>query len=307
MGLPMQKLCGRMAELLRKNPILWLPYVAAELLASCVWELRGLVQSGIMHWFTTGHFVMDGKIALTRNNLDAQSNGTIACIPIGIISIVLVVGLFVAALVATSAMVKSAEREQRSNAGMILAEIAAHSGAILLFALKLLVTFAVFAAGAVALSFAIPFFAHRRYLPTSFWFLAGDLLISVGGTAWVVMPAAMRLLEADAAVVVSRRIRNQGTILAIVTAEVGAALGFLVPRLEASLIFDSRWEVVALSTVNSLIANAPTVALLLSLALVSAGYSAQADRYKASKIREHLSVLMPLHFKESEESPTPEE
>jgi hypothetical protein len=72
-------------------------------------------------------------------------------------------------------------------------------------------------------------------------------------------------------------------------------------------MFDSRWEVVALSTVNSLIANAPTVAFFLSLALVSAGYSAQTDRDKASKIREHLSVLMPLHFKESEESPTPEE
>jgi hypothetical protein len=296
-----------MADLLRKLPIVWLPYIAAELFAICLWRLRGLVQSGIMHWFTTGHFVMDGEIRLTRDNLDAQSNATIACIPIGIAAVVLVVGLFVAALVATSAMVKSAEREQRPNAGMILAEIAAHWGAILLFALKFLVTFAVFAAGAVALSFAILFFAHRRYLPTSFWFLAGDLLISVGGTVWVVIPAAMRLLGADAAVVVSRRIRNQGAILAIVTAEVGAALGFLVPRLEASLMFDSRWEVVALSTVNSLIANAPTVAFFLSLALVSAGYSAQTDRDKASKIREHLSVLMPLHFKESEESPTPEE
>lgn len=182
-------LCAKVVELLRKNPILWVPYVAAGLLASCLWELRGLVQSGIMHWFTTGHFVMDGKIALTRNNLDAESNGTIACIPIGIAAVVLVVGLFVAALLATSTIVDSIERKQPPGAKDILAGVWAHWRRILLFGLRFLATFVFFAAGITALMYYLLFRTHRQYVyHLPFWLIAGMLLVTVGCTAWLVMP-----------------------------------------------------------------------------------------------------------------------
>lgn len=300
----MQKLCGKAVELLRNNPILWLPYIAAELLASCLWELRGLVQSGIMHWFTTGHFVMDGKIALTRNNLDAESNGTIACIPIGIAAVVLVVGLFVAALVATSVIVNSIERKQRSDARDILAVLGTHWRRILQFGLRFLATIVVFAAGITGLLYYLLFRAHSQYpyhLP--FWLLAGMLLVAVGCTAWLVMPPAIRLLRGGEVVQVSVRTRNLGTVLAILAAEAGAVIGFFVQKLEAPILLNSQLEITALAAFNSVITNAPDALFFIALALLTNESYLKNDSKKGSKNLELLQLLMPMHHGKGEEPP----
>lgn len=300
----MRKLFGRVVELLRKNPILWLPYIAAELLASGLWELRGLVQSGIMHWFTTGHFVMDGRIALTRNNLDAQSNATIACIPIGIAAVVLVVTLFVAALVATSAIVDSIEREQRFDARDMMAGLGGHYRRILLLGLRFLAIFVVFAAGTIGLLYYLLLRAHRQYLyHLPFWLLAGMLLVAVGCTAWLVMPPAIRLLRGGAAVQVSVRTRNLGTILAILAAEAGAVIGFFVQKLEAPIVLNSQLEITALAAFNSVITHAPYALFFIALALLTNECYLENDSKRGSKNLELLQHLMPSHYGKNEEPP----
>lgn len=305
----MQKLCGRVAELLRMHPILWLPYIAADLLAICLWRLRGLAEKGIFHLFTTGHShsVLGGDIAFHRYDSAALARASIAYAPIGIATIIAVVCLFVAALVATAYIVDSIEREQRPDAREILSKLAAHWRRILLFALRFLITVGVFFAGTTLLSYYLLSLAHRQELLTSFWLLAGVILIGVGCTAWLVMPAAMRLIRGEAAVLVSTQTRIRGTILAILAVEAGAAIGFFVPKLEASMLLNSRWKITALSAFNSVIANAPDALLFIALALLAAELSREDDSNKASKIRELLPFLMPLHIGKSEEPPEVEE
>ena len=89
----MQKLCGKVAELLRKNPILWLPYITADLLASCLWQLRGLAQKDIVHWFTMGHSASGGDGASPGHDYSALIRALPAYLTIGVFTIVVVVCL----------------------------------------------------------------------------------------------------------------------------------------------------------------------------------------------------------------------
>ena len=287
------------------HPILWLPYLAANLLAICLWQLRGLAEKAIFHWFTTGHShsVLGGDIAFLRVDSATLARASIAYAPIGIATIIAVVCLFVAALLATADIVDSIEREQRPDAKEILSKLAAHWRRILLFALRFLITVGVFFAGTMLLSYYLLSLAHRQEFLTSFWLLAGVILIGVGCTAWLLMPAAIRLLGGGATVLVSTQIRIRGTILAILATEAGAAIGFFVPKLEASMLLNSQWEITALSAFNSVIANAPDALLFIALALLAAELSREDDSNKVSKIRELLPLLMPLHFGKSEEPP----
>jgi hypothetical protein len=277
-----------------------LPYIAAQLIAICLWRLRGLAEKGLIRWFTTGHSVLGGENALPRSDYAAYTRASIAYLPIGIATIVVVVCLFVAALVVTAAMMDSIEQEQWPDARKIRADLAAHWRRILLFALRLLVTFGAFAAGT---ALPLVFWAYRLDLLTSFWVLAGYLLVAVGCTAWLVMPAAMRLLRRTAAVQVPAQIRNRGTILTILAAEAGAALGFFVPKMEALMILNSRWEITALSVFNSVLANAPDALLFVALTLLATEFMRESDGMKGSRLRELLPLLMPLHFGKGEEPP----
>jgi len=291
------------AELLGKHPILWLPYIAADFLAICVWRLRGLAEKGIFHWFTTSHSVLGGDIALPRHDSGTLARASITYAPIGFATIIAVVCLFVAAFVATAEIVDSIEREQRPDAREILSKLAAHWRRILLFALRFLVTVGVTVGGTAGLSYYLLSLAHRQDLLTSFWLLAGVLLIGVGCTGWLLMPAAIRLLGGGATVLVSTQTRNRGTILAIIAAETGAALGFFVPKLEASMLLNSRWEFTMLSVFNSVVANAPDALLFIALALLAAEFSRENGGEEGSKILELLPLLMPLHFGKGGEPP----
>lgn len=302
----MEKLCGRVAQLLRKYPVLWLPYIAADLLAICLWRLRGLAEKGIFRWFTTSHSVLSGEVASTHYDSASLTRASIAYFPIAIITVIIVVCLFVAALVATADIVDSIEREQPPVAREILAKLAAHWRKLLLFALRFLITAGVFFAGTTGLSYYLLFLTRRLDFLTSFWFLAGQLLIEVGCAAWFVMPAAIRLLEGGAAVRASVQARGQGTILAIIAAEAGAAIGSFVPKLEASFHLNSRWEFTAISVFNSVVANAPDALLFIALALLAAEFSGAPDGKKDSKILDLLRLLMPLHLGEGEKLPPAE-
>lgn len=298
----MLRLCRRVGELLCKHPILWLPYIAADLLAICLWRLRGLAEKGIFHWFTTGHSALGGDIALPPHDSTTLAKASLAYAPIGITTIVAVVCLFVAAFVATAVIIDSIGREQKPDARMILVILGARWRRILLFSLRFLITVGVFVGGTAALSYYLLSLAHRQDLITSFWFLAGGMLIGVGCAGWLAIPAAIRLVG-GATVPVPVQTRNQGTILAVLAAEAGAALGFFVPKSEASMLLNWRSENNVLSVFNSIVANAPDVLLFIGLALLAADLSREVDDKKDSRIRELLPVLMPMHFGKSEAPP----
>jgi hypothetical protein len=299
----MAGICRKVADLLRKHPILWLPYLAADLLSIGLWQLRGLAQKSIIHWFTTVNSVLGGNVSMPLHDNAALTRGFIAYLPIGITTIVTVVCLFVAALVATAAMVVAIERGQTPDGKTILVSLAADWRMMFLFALRFLITFAVFVGGLIALIFYLLFLTHRQDQLTSFWLQAGVLSVGVGLSSWLVMPSAICLLVGEAAVPVSTRVRYQGAMLAALTAEAGAVIGFFEPKLEASMLFGSQWEITALHVFNSVIANAPDVVLFVGLALLAIGLSQENDTKEGFKIHGLLSRLMPLHFGRDTEPP----
>ncbi len=298
----MQVLCIKMAELLRKHPTLWLPYLAADLLAICLWRLRGVAERGIFRWFTTGHSVLGGEVPLPPHDSATLAKASIAYAPIAIVAIIAVVSLFVAALVATAVIVDSIERDQRPDSRMILEALLTRWRRIVLFSLRFLVTVGIFIGGTAGLSYYLLSIAHRQGLINSFWFLAAGMLLGVGCTGWLVLPAAVRLLRGVSALV-SVKTRIQGTILAVLAAEAGAVLGFFVPSLETSLLLTSHGENNVLSIFNSIVANAPDALLFIALALLTADLSRNLDDGKNSKLRELLPVLMPMHFEKGGTQP----
>jgi hypothetical protein len=292
----MRKLCSEVVEYLRKHPILWLPYIAADLLAIFVWQLRRVAEKSIFRWFSSGHSALEGDIHAT------VAKASFAYAPIAIVSIVAVVSLFVAALVATAVIIDSIGREQRPDARMILAIPAARWRKILLFSLRFLITAGVFGGGTGGLAYYLLSRAHRQDLITSFWFLAAGTLVWVGFAGWLLVPAAIRLVG-GATALVSVQTRKQGTILAVLATEAGDALGFFLPKLESSMLLNSRWESNVLSVFNSILANAPDALLFIGLSLLAADLPRKVDEKKDSTIRELLPVLMPMHFGKGEAPP----
>jgi hypothetical protein len=298
----MQELCRRTYELLRTHPALWLPYLVAELLAIFLWQLWGMAREGIFKWFTTGHSVLGGNLSAPRDNYAALDRASIVGLPLGLATVLVVVCLFVAALVATAAMVNSIGREQKLDASEILGGVAQRWRAILLFALRFLIVFGVIGAGTTAVFFFALRMTHREDLHTWYVSNSGMMLVWVGCAAWLVMPAVIRLLRGDAAGMLSTQSRNRGTVIAILVSEAGVALGAIAQKLEAPMVLDAHWEFKALGVLNSILANAPDVVLFIALALLAADYSRESENNKRSKIHELLQALMPLHFHPDKES-----
>jgi hypothetical protein len=99
------------------------------------------------------------------------------------------------------------------------------------------------------------------------------------------------------------QVRNKGAILVILTTAAQLALGICLSKLEAPMLFDSQWQITALSVFNSIIANAPDALLFVALALLTAEFSGEGDGERGSNIRELLTRLRPMHFDKNEEPP----
>jgi hypothetical protein len=293
----MRELFFRAADLLREHPALLLPYVAADLLAILLWRLRGQAEKVIFHWFATGHLVIGIDVATPRLNPEIFARAALTYTPIGIITIVSVLWLFVAALVGTAIMVRSFEDEQSPDAKRALAEVALLWRRILMFALRLLMTAAVFTAGTVGLAYYLLYLAHHREpFFSSFWLIIALMPIGNGCTAWLVLPAAMRLIMGEANVVVSTKTKKLGTIVTVLAMEAGAVIAFLLPTLEERILLNSELTKAIIWVINSIVANSPYALLFIALALLTATSAGQEDRNKGSKLRDILPALMPLHF-----------
>jgi hypothetical protein len=297
----MKKLWRKTAELFRMHPVLWTPYVAAELLAICLWRLRGVAEKGIFRWFLTRHSVLGGDIAVPNTDHAALARASIAYAPIGLATIFVVVFVFVVALVVTASLVDAIGREQTPDLRELLAGLVPRWRRILLFSLVFLVAFGVFAAGAAGILFCLLYAVHRPDLLTSAIWPPAFLLVSVGCPAWLLMPAAIRLLRADKTMVVSVQARNWGTIIAILATEAGVGLGMVLQKAEARIMLDSRWELTVLSALNSILANAPDVLLFIALALLASENWEEVEKDRGSKVRELFQILMPLHLRQNRE------
>jgi hypothetical protein len=230
-----------------------------------------MAEKGIFRWFSTSHSVLGGEVATPMDHA-TLAKASIAYAPIGFATIFVVVCLFVSALLVTAGMVDAIGRDHTPDVRNAFAAITSKWWRILLFSVKFLLAVGVVFAGVVVPSFFALKAIHHVELLYSPKLLYAWVIVFVGCIAWLIMPAAIRLLQANSTGLVSSRTRIQATILAILVSEAGMALGMIVQKMEAGTILDSQWEVTALSALNSIVANAPNVLLFIAMALLAAKF-----------------------------------
>lgn len=298
----MIQLWRKTIELLRKNPVLWLPYLAAELMAIGLWCLWGVVRTSIFHWFTTRHSVLGGDVPASSTDYSAPTRVFQVSLPIGFVTVFTIVCLFVVALMTTASMVDAINSEQKIDVRGILAGFSQRWGKILLFSFICLVTFGACVAGGGGLFTFVLYRVDRAELLTSHISTFGIVPILVGCATWVLMPMAIGRLRDDKAAPVPSKTRNLGAMTAIVATEATALLGVILWKAEASVQLDTRFEWSMLGAFNSVVANAPDVLLFVVIALLAAEHSHEVEGGGGSKVRALLQTAMPMHFRETKDS-----
>jgi hypothetical protein len=252
----MRSLCRKTVELCCRHPILWLPYILAQLLVTLLWWVRGTVDKGFVESFRTPDYI------------HGRARAAMAYIPIGFSAEFACGLLFVCALVVTSKLVAAILVGQQSDLTAALKTSALRWREVLRFSLKAfivcLVSLAIFATFFVLIRVDSldPFKSPIRVG------LLMDMFIAVCAAAFLI-PATVRLLQTSGSGLVKAEACRQGVLLAIGTAVCMAVLTSILPTLEAGLSFQSQAAHTALGVVHALIANSPFAPLFISLSILS--------------------------------------
>jgi hypothetical protein len=250
--------------------ILWLPCICAGFLTLGLARLEKAGIRKVARWFMTQHSVLAGDVPASDLS-QAQNHTLMVTIPLGLCKQFLEVSLFVVALVMTAKLAGMILEEQTPDLNVALRGIAAGWREIFLFSLKYMVVLG--AAGAIMILPASSALISYRLMEitASKAFVYPVALALTGGGAWLLMPTAIRFLRSPDTAPVSAEVRNRGTIFYVLTSAVALALENIIGRAEATMVFEKRWELAAVSAVNSIVVNTPEVLLFIALALLAFG------------------------------------
>jgi hypothetical protein len=211
----MKELWSRTFELFRRHFILWVPCSAASILMLAL----GSLQKAEIHWalrlFTTRHSVLGGAVS-TYDFDQAQHKVWMIVFPLSSLKDFLEVCFFVVALVMTAKLVGMILEEQRPDLITAVRGIAPRWRGILLFSLKYMVI--------QGLLVGAPLFLGNSLLtPERFseFTLLKPLVFTIGLVveglmAWLLVPAAIRLVSASDAPIASSDCRRAGVAFAVV-------------------------------------------------------------------------------------------
>lgn len=302
----MIQLLRKSIDLLRWNPILWMPYLVAQLLAIGLWKIWGILRTDIFQWFTTSHSVLGGTVPDMDHS--ALASASLVAIPIGLATVFAIVCFFVCALMTTAGIVEAISQEQKVDVRQILVGLVPRWRRGLLFSVVVLLVSGACLAVVVASDFFILYFLHgpdylqyRPDLSAASISTFGFTTLWMGCTGWLLMPMAIRLLRLDRTVQVSSRTRNLGTAVVVLVAVAGVALGLILHRAERPIFLDTQWEFTALGIFNSIVANAPDALLFVALALLAREHSEAVGNGQGILFGRFKKTLMPLHFPEEKD------
>jgi hypothetical protein len=166
-------------------------------------------------------------------------------------------------------MVNAIGRQQRPDVRAALAEIAPQWKRILWFSLKFLIAFLVVTAAISYPPIKLSNAAHHPEIAASMFFIPIEVLLVIGCVSWLLIPAAIRLLQAPEVGPITAEDRRRGTIFAILAVAVATALGELFQRAESVMTFTSHTESTVAYLVTALLVNAPDVLLFIALSLLA--------------------------------------
>ena len=225
---------------------------------------------GIFGWISTEHYhsALGGDV-VTYDARDAWHLALAYSSPLSFVKDAVEVVAFVLALAVTAKMVGMIVEEQRPDLRAALRGIATQWRAILLFSIKYMAGLGAMLALLALLTASATNSLKSLAILASKEFLYSFSMAAVGCIAWVLMPSAMRLLQAPRLVPVSGEHRMSGAILMVITSGIALAAGDILNWAEAGVTFDNQVEVFALSVANTIVENVPEVFLFIALALLA--------------------------------------
>jgi hypothetical protein len=286
----MKELWNRSFDLFRKHFILWVPCTVAGILILAIGSLEKAEIRWLILHFATQHSALGGDVPVDPTL--ARHRAMIFVYSFGFLREFLEVLLYVFAFVATGQMVRMIVEKQGPDMIAALREASPRWRAILLLSFKYLLILGVIGGILVVLG-SSPLTSDRFqqfFLSKAFVFLFA--LAGEGCLAWLLAPAAIRLLRTPGGLIISQRERTLVIIFAVATQAASAALDYLVGKGEARVFLYKHWEINAIAVVNTIIINAPQVLLFIGLAVLALG-CATAIEYPPQTETESTSKPLP--------------
>jgi hypothetical protein len=274
----MKELWDKTFQLFRVHLILWIPSVCVGLLKLVLDWLRREFAFGLAQRLFVHHSALGGEYA-SSDPTEFQRTALRISMVLEPFNGLLDAFLFVIALVVTAKLVRMILDGKEPELLPALKEVVPEWRRIARFSFQCFLALAAF--GAVMLLSTMSAMISLRLL-AFFASKAVTYPIAIalkGGAAWLLMPAAMRLLQMSDASPVTTQNRKLGTVSVVLTSAATLVLGILVARAEAGLRLDNQSELWAVSAANSIVENAPTVFQFIALALLAFGSSHGAEGY----------------------------
>ncbi len=282
----MRDLWRKTAKLFLSYPILWLPYVCAQLLTDSLEWLRNAAEMRVIQTYISTSPAMIAWIPVLRWSIRYVA----LC-------------LETVALVATAALVAMIVRSERPRLRAALAELPSYPKRILVYSFKLYLLVAVFATLE-----GVPALHGSGWLTDStvatgwsraaiFALVLGQGLVSIVLSAWIMTPITIRLLRAPGAEPPSADEKKLGRYFVILiggaTFVLSAALFPILLKLVALRPFPEQ----VYASLVSLVLSFPYLLGNIAVALIAAPGDWNPGETTIDRWwREIVRMLMPLHF-----------
>jgi hypothetical protein len=259
----MKELCRKTTELFRDYPVLWVPYLCAEV---CVFVLSRLELSAarrIATWAITTHSVLGGesqaykhKTLLFTAPIESAMRFTNVC-------------LITFAFVVTALLTQMILEGRTANTGQAVIVSLHRWQRILWFGVKFCVCMV--AGASLGLLTTIPPVMNLcHHLHISICYLTWGLgLVGVIAAAWIISPEGVRLLLPPENKGISAMQKTTARWMGMLAAAASTVLGFLYETFRHDIKVDSSFEGAAVGMIATIAGNAPLLLLFIGLAIVS--------------------------------------
>ena len=272
----MKELWIRTFELFRRHVVLWVPCSMAGVLVLWLGKLERAEIRWFVRVFATQHSVLGGELP-PADFAQMQHRAMMVTYPSAFLKYLLEVSLFVVALAATKNLVCMILNEQRPDMTGALQRVLPRSREVVLLSLKYIAALAVFG-GVLIVIGSSPLTSDRIHeLALSKAFLYVSALVGEVCIAWLLLPAAIRLLQPPGTPIVTNAGRRLGTAFAVASSALALLLEYLVGRAENGITFEKPWEGEAIAVMNTIIFNTPQVLLFIALALLAMQTSGEVN------------------------------
>lgn len=302
----MRQLWSKTAKLFLNYPILWLPYVCAQLLNA---SLNWLRRAAVFHWLamTTRRSVPGG--------ISVPIYGSTASAKFAWVSGVtswslryLTLCIEVVALVVTAALVTMIVRGEQPRLKAALAELRNYPKRILGYSLKLYLLVAIFAIFVSLPALRLLHWVTYSTATTGWWsqvanfaLMRGQAFVSLVLFAWIITPVTIRLLRLPGAEPPSADEKKLGRYFVILTGIGALVLGpvFLTPLVKLVPLRAFPEQVYA--SLASIVLSFPFLLGDIGVALIATcGDLNLGEPFVYRKWRQLIRVLAPLHFNKRE-------